>query len=204
MTTGRRGQETIDVALDAALACVTSGERLTVQALSARSKVSVGSLYHHFGSLDGLRRELFARCMRGLLDSLIAAVEPQTTIEDVTRALCGAYLGWTRDHADEARFLHFSLQDGLGPEVAAAKAARLARLNAVLARFAAELTPLSPPLLEMLLIGPLAELSRRWLLGAPGLSLEEATLYLPPRLAAAVRATPSTRQHHEGDDDVGS
>ena len=134
MTTGRRAQETIDAALDAALACAQSGERFTVQALSVRSKVSVGSLYHHFGSLDGLRRAVFSRCMQSLLDTLIAAVEPETTLEDVTYALCAAYLGWTRDHADEARFLHFSLQDGLGPEVAAMKAPRLARLNAVLAR----------------------------------------------------------------------
>lgn len=206
MTTGRRGQETIDAALDAALACATAEERLTVAGISARSKVSVGSLYHHFGSLDGLRRALFSRCMHSLLDTLIDAVEPETTVEDVTRALCTAYLGWTRDHAEEARFLHFSLQDGLGAEVVAAKAPRMARLYAVLGRFADELAPLSPPLFELLLIGPLAELARRWLLGAPGFSLEEATLHLPPQLAAAVRAPPAAqaRQHPEGDDHVGS
>ena len=45
---------------------------------------------------------------------------------------------------------------------------------------------LTDPLTEMLLIGPVAELSRRWLSGAD-IDLARAAKLLPPRIWAALR-----------------
>lgn len=42
-------------------------------------------------------------------------------------------------------------------------------------------------LLEMLIIGPVAEVARRWLAGAPGSDIEEASRLLPERIWRSVR-----------------
>ena len=45
---------------------------------------------------------------------------------------------------------------------------------------------LPDPLIEMLLIGPVAELSRRWLAGATDLDLGKAARVLPDRIWASL------------------
>ncbi|GGT05353.1 hypothetical protein GCM10010156_73860 [Planobispora rosea] len=62
----------------------------TMAALIARTGVSSGSLYHHFGSFDGLAAALYARCLAGLLAHFIhasayAAFLPAHA-EDIARA----------------------------------------------------------------------------------------------------------------------
>ena len=47
---------------------------------------------------------------------------------------------------------------------------------------------LPEPLLEMLIIGPVAEIARRWLAGAPGIELDEAAQLVPERIWRSVRA----------------
>ncbi|GAA0389323.1 hypothetical protein Acor_60030 [Acrocarpospora corrugata] len=44
------------------------------------------------------------------------------------------------------------------------------------------------PLLEMLLIGPLSEVTRRWLSGAPGIDLAEAARVLPEPIWRSLQA----------------
>ncbi|QTR02384.1 TetR/AcrR family transcriptional regulator, partial [Saccharothrix algeriensis] len=45
--------------LDAALALVEAGQPVTIGALTARSGVSNGSIYHHFGSRAGVFEVLY-------------------------------------------------------------------------------------------------------------------------------------------------
>jgi hypothetical protein len=51
---------------------------------------------------------------------------------------------------------------------------------------AGEIIPLPLPLYEILLIGPRAELARRWLSGGGGLDLDQAAEYLPERIWRSV------------------
>ena len=53
---------------------------------------------------------------------------------------------------------------------------------------AGEIVDLPPALLEMLLVGPVAETVRRWLAGAPGVDLKEAAVLLPERVWRSVSA----------------
>jgi hypothetical protein len=75
--------------------------------------------------------------------------------------------------------------------IAAAKAPRLERILAALRPHvrSGAIVALPEPLLEMLIIGPVAEISRRWLAGAPGIDIEEAARLVPERVWRAVRAS---------------
>jgi AcrR family transcriptional regulator len=164
----------------------------TVQAVVAASGASLGSLYHHFGSFDGLAAALYARCMGDLLDGIVTAVERARTARSGIRAVVTAYLRFVEDHPDRARFIHASAYAGYLPahaeRIAGTKAPRMARLAAWLAPHvsAGSIVDLPDPLLEMLLIGPVAELSRRWLAGATDLDLTKAARVLPDRIWASL------------------
>ncbi|RSN09381.1 TetR/AcrR family transcriptional regulator [Nonomuraea sp. WAC 01424] len=186
MTRHRRSEETVRRLLDTALEVYPAD--FTLRAVTTRSGVSMGSVYHHFGSLEGLAAALYSRCMDELLDTLIAAVGPAADARDGVRRAVTAYLGFTAAHAAEARFIHaapYALD--LGPyaeRIAAAKASRLARLNAWIGAHMEDgsVARLPAAQVEMLLIGPVAEVSRRWLAGAPEIDLAEAARILPDRI----------------------
>ncbi|SFP18058.1 DNA-binding transcriptional regulator, AcrR family [Actinomadura madurae] len=163
-------------------------EGFTMKAVIAATGMSSGSLYHHFGSFDGLAAALYARCMAELLDALLDALDgvtgPRAGVEAVTRA----YLRFTRERGDAARFIHASAYAAFLPDhtamLAESKAPRIARLTAWMAPHAAagRVARLSPVMTEMLLIGPVAETARRWLSAPEAVDLDEAAAVLPPRI----------------------
>ncbi|MCK2216963.1 TetR/AcrR family transcriptional regulator [Actinomadura sp. ATCC 31491] len=192
MTPHKRSAETIRRLLDTALE-LPPGD-FTLRAVTERSGVSMGSLYHHFGSLEGLAAALYGRCMDELLDTLIAAVESAAGARDGVREAVRAYLRFTAEHPDRARFIHAApYAIDLGPHadrIAAGKAARLERLNRWIGAHmaAGAVAPLPAAQVEMLLIGPVAEVTRRWLAGVPEIDLAEAARVLPDRIWRALSA----------------
>ena len=191
----RRGEETRRRLLDAALAVhATHGqEGFTVQAVLAESGVSLGSLYHHFTNVDGLAAALYSRCMADLLDGIVAALERARTARSGIRAVVTAYLTFVSTEPAKARFIHASAYASYLPAHAAAiaemKTPRTARMARWLAPHVAAgaIVDLPDPLTEMLLIGPVAELSRRWLNGAE-FDLATAATLLPDRIWASLQA----------------
>ena len=163
-------------------------EGFTMKAVIAATGMSSGSLYHHFGSFDGLAAALYARCTAELLDTLLdvldGVADPRAGVEAATRA----YLRFTRDRSDAARFVHASAYTAFLPEhaavIAASKGPRMARLIAWMAPHVAagRVAPLSPAMMEMLLVGPVAETARRWLSDPASADLDEAAAVLPPRI----------------------
>ena len=87
-----RGERAMQRALDAALELATAerGFRPTIQEVSARAKVSVGSLYHHFGSQQRLTFALYQRCLDAMLrfiaDAVIDAPDAEIGIADQGQA----------------------------------------------------------------------------------------------------------------------
>ncbi|WP_433257615.1 TetR/AcrR family transcriptional regulator [Streptosporangium sp. CA-135522] len=191
----QRGEATVDRVLAAALdlyAAEGSGG-LTMTALIAETGVSSGSLYHHFGNVDGLTAALYSRCMSELLDALIAALERSRTARAGVRALVEAYLRFTRDSRAAAHFIHASSYADFLPahaeRIAEAKAPRMRRIADWLRPHveAGHVIALPDFLTEMLVIGPVAETSRRWLAGAPDIDLVIAARLLPERIWQSVR-----------------
>ncbi|MFI9817848.1 TetR/AcrR family transcriptional regulator [Saccharothrix variisporea] len=148
--------------VDAALALVDEGLPVTISALTARSGVSNGSIYHHFGSRDGLfavlYEESFARC--------IAAMTPAIELGDtekVVRGMALRYLDWVAAHPGRAKFLYTE-------PLSADPAAKLATFAPVAEWFAermAEGSVRAFPLwaLDPVVMGPAHECARRFLMG---------------------------------------
>lgn len=187
-----------DALLDAALAvhAERGPEGFTIHAVVEASGKSLGSLYHHFGSFDGLAAATYARSLGDLLEALGAALARTRTAERGLEAIVRAYLDFTRERRAAALFVHAQSYSSFVPRhaaaIAEAREPRLAPLLAWALRHveAGELLPLPPPLFEMLVIGPVAETARRWLAGDPRIDLDEAARLLAPRIWASVAVAP--------------
>ncbi|MET9549969.1 MULTISPECIES: TetR/AcrR family transcriptional regulator [unclassified Streptomyces] len=186
----QRGAETAERLLDAALQVYAdSGEQgVTVSALTKASGVSLGSLYHHFGSVDGLMNALLLRWLGRLLGELAAAVERSRTARGGVRALVRTYLAFIQEHPDASRLLHSSYADRVGmahaKQLRDAQEARLSPLAEWVRRHteSGEIAPLDVPMVEALVMGPIVATARRRLSGLDDVDLGRAARVLPDRI----------------------
>ncbi|MFI6120473.1 TetR/AcrR family transcriptional regulator [Streptomyces sp. NPDC051064] len=192
----QRGEVTSDLLLDAALRVfVASGEKgLTVNAVVQDSGVSLGSLYHHFGSFDGLIATLGHRWLDRLLGELAEGLRDSENAREGIAAAVRAYLTFVQEHRGPALLLHSPLADRKsmtrGTEFCDAQEARVSEVSLWirLRTDSGELAPLPPPLIESLVMGPVVAVARRWLSGIGDVDLDEAARLLPERIWRSVRA----------------
>ncbi|MER5729597.1 TetR/AcrR family transcriptional regulator [Streptomyces sp. NPDC002138] len=190
MVKQQRGEATVGLILRTALRVYAeSGQQgFTVSAVTAAGKVSLGSLYHHFGSFDGLAAALYTQCMGKLFEEMNEALRRSRTARTGVRALVHAYLRFTQEQREAALFIHASAYSGYlalhAEEIRAAKEVMLAPMNEWmrLRMEKGEVAPLPGPLIEVLVMGPVAEAARRWLSSAYDLELAEAERLLPDRI----------------------
>ncbi|MBB5121729.1 TetR family transcriptional regulator [Streptomyces eurocidicus] len=186
----QRGEATADRLLTTALQVyAASGQQgFTVNAVTAASGVSLGSLYHHFGSFDGLAAALYTRCMEELFEELTSALTRTRTARTGVRAVVRAYLRFTEERPDAALFLHASAYSGyLAAHADRIREAKATALEGLVAWMrprieAGEIAPAPEPLIEALVIGPVAETARRWLSSTYDVDLAEAARVLPDRI----------------------
>ncbi|MFB6577031.1 TetR/AcrR family transcriptional regulator [Streptomyces sp. NPDC056402] len=194
----QRGEATVDLLLTTALRVFAeSGQQgFTVTAVVSASGVSLGSLYHHFGSFDGLAAALYIRCMDQLCDDMVAALTRCRTARTGVRAWVAAYLAFTQEHRDVALFLHASAYSGYlvahAEEIGAAKAEKFGPIMRWLGvrMERGEIAALPAPVVEVLVMGPLAEAARRWLSSTYEIDLTEAARYLPDHIWRSLRPEP--------------
>jgi AcrR family transcriptional regulator len=197
----QRGEVTADLLLDAALRLFAEqGEQgLTVNAVTKASGVSLGSLYHHFGSLDGLFDALTERWLSRLLSELISALQATRTARTGIRAIVRTHLTFVREHRDAALLLHSARTDQRNMiQARHLRDTQEARLSVFAVWIqshvdSGELAPLPLPLLESLVLGPLVGVVRRWLSQVDDieLDLDEAARILPDRIWRSVAANPN-------------
>jgi AcrR family transcriptional regulator len=197
----RRGQQTMERVLDAALECFTARGLYdaTIEELARRARASVGSIYHHFGGRERIAVALYRRCMQSLLGAVWAGLARQRGARAGVEATVRAYLRWVAAHPDAARFIYAAAQTEFlaraGDELAAFKQRLVAPfldwIRPHVARRA--VAPLPPALYEIVIIGPPAEFARRWLAGVPGLRMPEALRVLPAAVWRAVGAHQGAR-----------
>lgn len=148
----QRGEATVELLLDAALRVYAdAGEQgLTVSAVTKASGVSLGSLYHHFGSLDGLLAALTQRWLGRLLGEMVTALGHTRTARTGIQAVVRAYLQFVQEHRDAALLLHSSTADRFsmaqGKELRDAQEARLSPFAVWLSAHieSGEVAPLPP------------------------------------------------------------
>ncbi|WP_345576134.1 TetR/AcrR family transcriptional regulator [Streptomyces prasinosporus] len=193
----QRGEATVELLLDAALRVYAeAGEQgLTVNAVTRASGVSLGSLYHHFGSIDGLVDALLLRWLDRLLGEMVAALRHARTARTGVRALVRAYLRFVREHREVGMLLHSSRADQLVMTQAArlreTQEGRLTPFSEWVGRHVerGEVAPLPLPLIESLVLGPVVGACRRWLTTGD-IDLEEAARILPDRIWRSISAEP--------------
>ena len=190
-----QGEQTTRRLLDAALAVHAEhgDEGFTVQAVLDRTGISLGSLYHHFGSVHGLRAALYSDCLGRLLEAVHADVRRARTAKGGVRALVQSYIRFTTQHPAASRYVHASSYATYRHEHAAAIEADVGPTYLALRAWfrphvqSGRIVDVGEPLLEVLLMGPVAEICRRWLAGATDADLDAAARRLPERTWAAVR-----------------
>ncbi|WP_304453048.1 TetR/AcrR family transcriptional regulator [Nocardiopsis sp. YSL2] len=188
----KRGEATVERLFTAALQVyASSGEQgFTVNAVTAASGVSLGSLYHHFGSFDGFTVALFLRCSERLFDELSAAVTPTRTTRGGIRALVVTYLRFIEENLDVALFLHSAVSSGLiETHTEQIRADMLGGISEWVGRRveAGDIAPLPGPVIEALAMGPVVAIARHWLASPHTVDLAQAARALPDRICRSLR-----------------
>lgn len=112
--------------LRTALACfVERGiDATTMDEIRTRAQSSVGSMYHHFGSKEGLLATLYLAALDDQQNLITASVESATDARSAVAALIETYLNWVEKEPQMARFMfqarHY-VADGPQREVLAEK-----------------------------------------------------------------------------------
>jgi AcrR family transcriptional regulator len=161
--------------LDAALRCFTRHGVLAtgIEEIRLEAKASPSSIYHHFGGLAGITRDLLVRTFERLFAHLVAGVTATTTAERAVRALVAAHVDWVLAHRVEARFMYQAMSLELGSEIQGPLQARKAELGAPIVAHVAPFITVgalprwSPLHFEIVLLGPAHEACRRFLAGVP-------------------------------------
>lgn len=199
-----RSQETKTRVLDAARAVLMEHgiSELTMKDLQERSGVSNGSIFHHFGSKDGVLEELFVEERRSYLGSVGAAIMAHEG--DPCDAFGAGAAAAVRFHArDPNRYLRliaaFSNSEWLFRNERI-WAALIEQVEAPVMRWAVPhfqsgaLPPLPPALYQAYMLGPPEQLTQVWLRrGMPG-ALEDYAPLAARFVADGFRALRSAAQ----------
>ena len=163
--------------LNAALACAIEAgvESVSIERVRARCGASVGSIYHHFSSREGIVAALFfdifheqSRHIQAQLDQ---AAEPEAGV----RALVTGYLDWIVAQPKRARFLFQARSVVAGGPRAKELTESARRRNQALLnwlephRARGAVTPVPCELMPSLVMGPVQSYCRAWLAGSSGL-----------------------------------
>ncbi len=158
--------------LEAALECFAELgiEGTTIHDIQRRSNCSIGSLYHHFGSKEGIAEELFLDGIGRLNRGMLRKIKVCSNAEQSVHAVVGYYVEWTTRNQPMARYLH-SRDVDFSPQ-ARQRLKRIHRdyITAVFTFFApfverGEMRVLPLDTYVPLISGPIQEYVRRWLSG---------------------------------------
>jgi AcrR family transcriptional regulator len=97
-----------DAILDAARACFEEHgyAATTIELIAARSAASNGSIYHHFGSKDGILAALYGDAVTSYQDELLALLRSHDTdAEGGIRGAVEHHLAWVEANPRETRTL---------------------------------------------------------------------------------------------------
>ncbi len=158
--------------LDAALACFSERgvEGTTIQDIQAAAGCSVGSLYHHFGSKEGVAEALWLDAIARFNAAMIRKIETAASGEEAVRGVVTTYCAWTARHARLARFLHsrdIEFSEDAKARQRALHQAYIGRVFELFAPFvrAGEVAELPLHAYVPLISGPIEAYVRRWLGG---------------------------------------
>lgn len=141
----------------------------TVETLHRESGASVGSIYHFFGSKEGVAAELYLETLREYFDVYLAALQHSSSARDGIEGSVRTHLEWVAAHELRARYLfHYrehEIIEESRPMIAALNQQFYGQASAWLQPHVEEhrIKPLPPGLCQALWMGPCVEYARLWL-----------------------------------------
>ena len=159
----------------------------SIEEIRSRSGASVGSIYHHFASKEGIAAALYLDGLRDYQSGFVAQLGAALSTREGVQDGVGYHVGWIATHRELARFLLLVRDQVVVAETEGAlrelNRSFFAQVSEWMAPAVArgELRRLSPELLTALWLGPSQELARMWLAGRMRTSLSAAI----PVLSAA-------------------
>ena len=186
--------------LNAALACATvhGVEAISIEGLREHCNASVGSIYHHFGSKEGVVAALFFAILADQSRSMQAHLDASQGAEGGVRALVSSYLEWVESQPHNARFLFQARSPvAAGPRAAELALAAQQRNQTLVAWFephrqTGAVRALPCALMPSLVMGPVQSYCRAWL-SAPD-ALPPPSTYRTELADAAWRAVRASKR----------
>ncbi len=158
--------------LQAALVCFTEVgfDNTTIQDIQREAHCSVGSLYHHFGSKDGIAEELFIDGIEHFNQGMLRKLKASSNAEESVKAVVRFYCDWTVRNRPLASYLHSRDIDFSDQARARLKEIYREYITAVFGWFTpfvarGEMRVLPREAYVPLISGPIQEYVRRWLSG---------------------------------------
>ena len=158
--------------LDAALECFAERgmDGTTIQDIQRAADCSIGSIYHHFGSKEGIAEELFLDGIQRFNRGMVRRLRSRKGAADSVRAVVGYYCDWSVRNRRLARYLHSRDIDFTPAARARLHEIHREYITAVFTWFApfverGELRVLPIDTYVPLISGPIQEYVRRWLSG---------------------------------------
>ncbi|MFE3193060.1 TetR/AcrR family transcriptional regulator [Nocardia sp. NPDC059240] len=157
----------LDAALTVFLKSGVAGTK--VEALHRASGASVGSIYHFFGSKEGVAAELYLETLRDYFDTYLTALQSNTTARGGIEGTVRTHLEWVAANEQRARFLfhcrEYEVIDESRDIIAALNERFYAEASAWLQPHVEQgrIKPLPPRLCQALWMGPCVEYARLWL-----------------------------------------
>ncbi len=161
-----------DSVLKAALHCFArlGTDGTTIQDIQREADCSIGSIYHHFGSKEGIAEELFLDGISRFNDGMVRRLKRCRGAEASVRAVVSYYCDFSTRNRELARYLH-SRDIHFSTEARARlKEIHRSYITAVFTWFApfveaGEMRVLPVDAYVPLISGPIQEYVRRWLSG---------------------------------------
>jgi AcrR family transcriptional regulator len=93
--------------LEAALDCFCHQgfDATSIEDICARSGASIGSIYHHFGSKDGIAGVLYLEALSNYYDELDRVLARKTDPEGLIRKIIRHHINWSIKNPEETRYL---------------------------------------------------------------------------------------------------
>jgi|GEM_PF-351418 len=158
--------------LAAALECFSRAgtDGTTIHDIQREADCSIGSIYHHFGSKEGIAEELFLDGISRFNRGMVRNLRKCGGAEESVRAVVGYYCEWSTRNRDLARYLHSRDIDFSADARARLKQIHRDYITAVFTWFAPFVTAGDMRALPVdtyvpLISGPIQEYVRRWLSG---------------------------------------
>lgn len=158
--------------LDGALECFTAAgvEHTTVADICRVSEASVGSLYHHFGSKEGVAGSLFIKAIGELNADLLQRLSGCRSVASGVRMVVTQYSDWVTAHPELARHLHSNEVEFTADHRTRLRELYRAHITAVFDWFAphvvaGQMRQLPLDTYVPLISGPIRDYTRQWLGG---------------------------------------